>query len=373
MQGLHLSDKHSVIPFMLKKSLSEKYWLERSTMKEKLRCAVVGLGRIGTLLEEDGLREKPCTHAGAIHNNPDTVLVGGCDIDEERRLSFTEKWNDVSVFGNVEQLVESVHPDIVSVATPPETHLSIVESLLQTSVRLVICEKPLAPGSDQAMRIARCHEQGMVKIMTNHERRYSEDYLTVKKHIVTGRFGRLLSISAKVYMGERRPVLEMMLDDGTHLIDILRFLASSELTNIHAELLPGNAAQTLFVHCCVNEVPISMDFGSGRDHVVFELDLSFSAGRIRIGNGLYEEYMSCESPYYEHMKSLLPTGEPEFNKTGYFSNMLRDAVACVRDADREPRGTAVDGYRCVQFIDRVKELVALPSGSISVDSHLCPC
>jgi hypothetical protein len=127
------------------------------------------------------------------------------------------------------------------------------------------------------------------------------------------------------------------------------------------------------VRCCANEVPISIDFGSGRDHVVFELDLSFSAGRIRIGNGLYEEYMSCESPYYEHMKSLLPTGEPGFEMTGYFSNMLRDAVACVRDADREPRGTAVDGYRSIQFIDRVKERVAMPCRSISVDSHLCPC
>ena len=373
MQDLYLSDKHSVMPFISKKTLMEKYGLEKSTMKEKLRCAVVGLGRIGTLLEEDVLREKPCTHAGAIHNNSDTVLVGGCDINEERRRSFAEKWNHVPVFGDVEQLVESVHPDIVSVATPPETHLSIIESLLQTSVRLVICEKPLAPDSDQAMCIARCHEQGMLKIMTNHERRYSEDYLTVQDHIVTGRFGRLLSISAKVYMGERRPVLEMMLDDGTHLIDTLRFLTSSELTNIHAELLPGNAAQTLFVRCCANEVPISMDFGSGRDHIVFELDLSFSAGRIRIGNGLYEEYVSSESPYYEHMKSLLPTGDPGFDQTGYFSNMLRDAVACVRHTDVEPRGTAVDGLRSIQFIDRVKELVAMPRGAISVDSPLCPC
>lgn len=326
-------------------------------MKDKVRCAVVGLGRIGTLLEEDVLREKPCTHAGAIHADPDAMLVGGCDIDEKRCEAFSEKWNGVPVFNRVDDLIEAVNPDILSVATPPETHLSIIESVLQTSVRLVICEKPIAPQSDQASQIARYHEEGMIKIMTNHERRYSEDYLRVRSNIVSGRFGRLLSIASKVYMGEQRPALEMMLDDGTHLIDALRFLTESELNDIHAELRYGDAAQTLFVRCNGGDVPICMEFGAGRDHIVFELDLSFSAGRIRIGNGLYEEYISEASPFYEHMKSLLPTGETGPGKTGFFSNMFRDAVACAIDADREPRGTAVDGYRSIQCIDRVKELV----------------
>ena len=328
-------------------------------MKKKIRCAVVGLGRIGTLLEEDALREKPCTHAGAIHADPDTLLVGGCDIDEKRCETFSDKWNGVPAFNRVDDLLKEVNPDILSVSTPPESHLSIVEAVLQSSVRIVICEKPLALQSAQALQIACYHEEGIVKIMTNHERRYSKDYLRVRNHIVSGSFGRLLSISSKVYMGEKRPVLEMMLDDGTHLIDALRFLTESELDDIHAELRDGDAAQTLFVRCNGGDVPIYMEFGSGRDHIVFELDLSFSAGRIRIGNGLYEEYKSDVSPFYEHMKSLLPIGTPDPGKTGFFSNMLRDAVACSMDANREPRSTAVDGYRSIQFIDHVKEFVGM--------------
>ena len=188
MQDLYLSDKHSVIPFISKKTLMEKYGLEKSTMKEKLRCAVVGLGRIGTLLEEDVLREKPCTHAGAIHDNQDALLVGGCDIDEERRIAFSEKWNDAPVFDSVDELIQTVQPDILCVATPPETHLPIIESALYSSVGLIICEKPLATQSDQASRIARFHEEGAMKIMTNHERRYSEDYVSVQRSIFSERF-----------------------------------------------------------------------------------------------------------------------------------------------------------------------------------------
>jgi hypothetical protein len=42
---------------------------------EKISAAIVGLGRIAGMLEEDSLREKPCTHAGAITANSDCVLV----------------------------------------------------------------------------------------------------------------------------------------------------------------------------------------------------------------------------------------------------------------------------------------------------------
>jgi predicted dehydrogenase len=328
-------------------------------MKEKLRCAVVGLGRIGSMLEEDSLREKPCTHAGAIHACPDAQLVGGCDIDEQRRLAFSRTWNNVPVFDDINKLLVSLQPHMLSVATPPETHLGIIESALHSSVRLVICEKPLAPQSMEASEIARFHEDGLLKIMTNHERRYSEDYVNVKRCIDSGRFGRLLSISSKVYMGERRPVLQTMLDDGTHLIDTLRYLTASELTDIRAEFTDGNPAQTLYVRCNAGSIPVSMELGSGRDHVLFELDLSFSSGRIRIGNGLYEEHVSGSSPYYERMKSLLPQSETVFHKTGFFENMFRDAVVCARDAVREPRGTAVDGLRSIQFIDRVRELAGM--------------
>ena len=43
------------------------------------KAAVVGLGRIGSLLEDDRLREKPCTHAGAAAANPGLILCAGKD------------------------------------------------------------------------------------------------------------------------------------------------------------------------------------------------------------------------------------------------------------------------------------------------------
>ena len=326
-------------------------------MQEKVRCAIVGLGRIGSMLEDDRLREKPCTHAGAVASDGDCVLVGGCDPDGERCRRFAERWNCPGVYADLGDLLEATKPDIVHIATPPETHLALVESVLGSSARVIICEKPLALTGDEAALIAHYHQRGTLIIMTNHERRYSLDYLRVKQHVEVGTFGDLLCVSAKIYMGMRRSPIEMLLDDGTHLIDIVRFLTGYELERPDAVRVVTAQSEMLYIRCSAGGIPVHMDIGSGRDHIVFELDLSFSSGRIRIGNGLYEEYRSEESPFYEQHRSLVSMGAKRLRKTGYFTNMLRDAVRCVRDPQALPRSTAVDGYRAVHFIDQVRDLM----------------
>jgi predicted dehydrogenase len=321
-------------------------------MATKIRCGIVGLGRIGSLLEDDELREKPCTHAGAIAGNDECVLAGGCDTDLERCRDFSLKWKCSAVFTDIRELLKYGTPDIVHIATPPEAHLPLVEAVLDSSVSLIICEKPLAHESGDAERIAAIHRSGAVRIMTNHERRFSADYLLVKGHVESGRYGRLLSIGSRIYMGRKRPLMEMLLDDGTHLIDIIRFLTGSELENIRV----FHGHESVVIACTAGETPVYMEIGSGRDHIVFELELSFVAGRIRVGNGVYEVYESGTSPFYEGMNSLMNTGSQGPSNTGYFSNMLADAVRCVRDPEAAPVSSAVDGWRAMQFIDMVKEL-----------------
>jgi predicted dehydrogenase len=322
-------------------------------MQRKIRCAIVGLGRIGSLLEEDSLREKPCTHAGAVTADADCTLVGGCDLREDRRREFSRRWNCGEVFTDVYELLDGASPDILHVATPPSTHLQMVEAALGSSVRLIICEKPLALSVDDAARIAEHHRQHAVKIMTNHERRYSVDYLRVKDLIEESTLGELLSVNGSIYMGQRRPASQMLLDDGTHLIDILSFLTGSTLTLESTAYRATEQGGSLFIGCSAGEVPVHMEIGSGRDHIVFEIDLSFSSGRIRIGNGLFEVYRSAQSPFYDGLQSLLHTDEAAPEVTGFFSNMLRDAVRCVRDPAAVPRSTAEHGYGAVSFIEQV--------------------
>jgi len=319
---------------------------------------VVGLGRIGSLLEDDRLREKPCTHTGAIMQNDSCMLVGGCDIRKDRCKLFAERWGCDRVLTDVDEMLEKTGPEIVCIATPPDTHLELVKKAQAYRVPLVICEKPLADNSSDALQIARMHDSGGIKVITNHERRYSRDYIRAKKLTRQEHFGSLLAVSSKIYMGRTRPVFDILLEDGTHLIDILHFLTDEEISVQHAAVYRGKYAESLLIIGGLGAVPACIEVASGRDYVVFEIDMSFTSGRIRIGNGLYEEYSSGKSPFYEGFRSLARGHARRPRITGYFRNMLSDAVRCVRDPDAIPVSSARDGYTAVHAIDTIKGMVA---------------
>jgi hypothetical protein len=94
--------------------------------------------------------------------------------------------------------------------------------------------------------------------------------------------------------------------------------------------------------------------GAGRDHLVFEMEFSCEWGRLRIGNGVFEVWESVESPYAEGFRSLKHTADVFEGPTGYFANMVKDAAACVREAERQPLSSAADGLRVIEYLNSVK-------------------
>ena len=366
---------------------------------KKVRNAIVGLGRIGSTLEEDRLREKPCTHAGVIASNPSCLLVGGCDIDREKRHSFSKQWKCSALFSSTDEMLKRTRPDIFHIATPPETHLEMVEKALRWHVRVVICEKPLAHTRQHAYRIARIHASGSIKILANHERRYSEDYRRVKRITQDRRYGKLRTITGKLILEQQEPLASVLWNDGTHLIDAIHFLVSERdhagdvfsnrvrTVAVHGNLSTGRkncsffsrttdlkedlsiGKKTCYIFGRAAKIPVAIEVGGGRDHFLFELDLGFSRGRVRIGNGLYEEYESAASPFYEHMRSLKlvevlpeqPGMWPE-GPTGYFTKMLEDALLCLKEKGRNPVSSSVHGYLAIASIDEAVRRSSAHSG-----------
>jgi predicted dehydrogenase len=328
---------------------------------KKINAAIVGLGRIASLLEEDGRREKPCTHAGAITANADCELAAGCDIDEERRRLFTQKWR-VPVYANAEEMFRAHKPGILAIATHPDSHYHYCRLAADYGIQAVICEKPLADNIGEARKIARLAKNGPV-IITNHERRYSEDYIRAKSVLDGGKLGLLLSVRAVLYMGRTKRLLDALWHDGTHLADAVMFLTGMTLKHkkrrgaklsadagtawLEGILGTGKRAQR-------KQVPVVIEIGAGRDHLVFEMEFSCEKGRLRIGNGVFEVWGSVPSPYAEKFRSLMQTDETFSGPTGYFANMVKDAAACVREPGRMPRSGAADGLRVIEYLHSVK-------------------
>ncbi|MDR2259032.1 MAG: Gfo/Idh/MocA family oxidoreductase [Treponema sp.] len=332
----------------------------------KIPAAIIGLGRIASLLEDDKLREKPCTHAGAIAANPDCTLAAGCDIDEDRRRLFAETWK-VPVYANAAEMIAAEKPRLVVIATHPDSHEQYCRLAAGRGVPVVICEKPLADTLGRARRIAALEKSGPVRLLTNHERRYSADYTRAKAILDEGRLGPLLSVRAELCMGKTRRLLDVLWHDGTHLADAVMYLSGSmtrhqktwgaKLTArtgsawLSGRLIRNTASPSAAKDA--DPIPFVIQVGAGRDHLIFEIEFSCEKGRLRIGNGIFEVWESAESPYAEGFRSLKKTAASFEGSTGYFTNMAADAAACVRDPARRPRSSAADGLRVIEYLHSV--------------------
>jgi predicted dehydrogenase len=327
---------------------------------KKIKAAVVGLGRIASLLEDDSLREKPCTHAGAIAANPECVLAAGSDISRERRALFAQRWK-VPVYSDAGQMLFDHHPDLLVIAVHPDSHAFYCRLAAKHGVPVLICEKPLADSLSAAREIAALESSGALRIVTNHERRYSQDYIRAKKILDDNILGKLLSVNAAIYMGKTKRLIDVLWHDGTHLADALMYLTGRVMKHRKtwgAKLTAREGTawiSGLLVSHPAAPVPFVIETGAERDHLVFEIEFSCEKGRLRIGNGIFEVWESAASPYAENFRSLRRTGEVFEGNTGYFANMLKDAAACVRDPERKPLSSAADGLQVILYLNSVKK------------------
>ncbi|MDR0720926.1 MAG: Gfo/Idh/MocA family oxidoreductase [Treponema sp.] len=377
------------------------------TNSAPVTAAIIGLGRIAGILEDDALREKPCTHAGAFAANRDCVLAAGCDTDENRRRLFAKKWR-VPVYDDAEEMISVHKPGIVAIATHPDSHFYYCRLAARLGVALVICEKPLSDNLKEARKIVALTEaktpgklslfqnavsanprfdgqaykskeagqtklvslktegepgvrrNSQLKIITNHERRYSADYIRAKEILDEGKLGAILSLRAVLYMGKTKRLLDVLWHDGTHLADALMFLTGFLLKHrsVRGAKLTQKKGTAWLEGELLNsrnkaKIPVLIELGAERDHLVFEIEVSCERGRLRIGNGVFEVWESAESPYAENFRSLKKTAAGFDGKTGYFANMIADAAACFRDPEKEPRSTAKDGLAVIEYLASV--------------------
>lgn len=339
------------------------------------RCVVAGLGRIGSSLETDRLREKPASHAGAIRSNPDAVLVAGADPDPAAREAFAALWGlpEGALFANVASMLDATKPDILHVACDTDAHVPILRLALDRRVPVVVLEKPVARSLAEARRalraVERAEREGRTRVVVNHERRFARDWRRAREIVRSGEYGTLRSVHARLYMGMSQRVDAVLWHDGTHLADALRFvLGPWRPVSVRGDVR-SSAGNALVVGETVEASPggpvtVTVEASPGRDHLLFECDFSFASGRVRVGNGVFEEWRSAPSPLYERFRSLEPVtaiGTNPYAETGYFAGMMAHAIALARDPGLPIESSFRDGVAALEILDRIIRLGSRPA------------
>lgn len=181
-------------------------------MTEPLDCLVVGCGAIGSGYDELRPDGPPLTHAGAYAAHPATRLAGGVDLDPAARARFEARWGVPGTAALDAALGD--RPALVSVCTPPDGRLPLVERILEAGPQGIWCEKPLAGSSEEAEQIRRrCQDSG-VALQVNFHRRFDPPHRRIAELVAAGSAPLHLDVR---YSGTLR-------NYGPHAFDLFRWL-----------------------------------------------------------------------------------------------------------------------------------------------------
>lgn len=150
----------------------------------------------------------------------------------------------VNVVETVEEVLEDPHIDLVIITTPNETHEPYVKAALLAKKHVVV-EKPFVIRTEEADQLIRLSQQQQRLLSVYHNRRWDNDFLTVKKCIQSGILGEVHTYKAHFdrYRPEVRnrwreqdlPGSGILYDLGSHLIDQALHLFGMP-SNIFADL-----------------------------------------------------------------------------------------------------------------------------------------
>ncbi|MGE7826425.1 Gfo/Idh/MocA family protein [Paenibacillus sp. NPDC093718] len=198
--------------------------------KRKHAIVIVGYGGMGSY------------HAKLIKDNAYLEVTGTFDILKDRRE--VSQQDGYPAYESYEQVLNDAAVDVVLIATPNDVHKELALQAFKAG-KHVICEKPVTLSvSDFKEMVSAADAAGRV-LMVHQNRRWDEDFLTIKQMYNEKTIGDLFRIESRVHGANGIPGdwrhLEahgggMLLDWGVHLLDQVLFMVDSRITSLSSRL-----------------------------------------------------------------------------------------------------------------------------------------
>jgi scyllo-inositol 2-dehydrogenase (NADP+) len=205
-------------------------------MTTEVRVALIGYGMAGA-----------CFHAPTIAVTPGLRLVTIVTASPERRERARREHPAARVVDRVDAVfADPSGHDLVVVATPNSTHVSLVLAALAAG-QAVVVDKPFAPTAEEAGRVVAESRRRGLFLSVYHQRRWDSDTLTLRRLIAEGSLGDVFRFESRF---ERwRPVPKggwresntpgdaggLLYDLGSHLVDQALHLFGP-VARVYAEL-----------------------------------------------------------------------------------------------------------------------------------------
>ncbi|OFW11421.1 MAG: hypothetical protein A3H96_00525 [Acidobacteria bacterium RIFCSPLOWO2_02_FULL_67_36] len=242
-----------------------------------LRAAIIGCGQIAGACDEWTGPDEIYTHAKAYQLQRATNLVAVADVDERRARAFSARWGHPAPYADVSRMLAVEAPDIVSICTPDETHLAILDLCLDArGLKAVWCEKPLATEADAAEALVVEYERRGIVLAVNYQRRWDALVGRVKAALERGELGTVQKVVVYYSKG--------IAHNGSHALDLLLdwFGPSSNVQVLGSHLDFTADDPTVDALLRFGNVPVYLIGLDERAYGIFELHLLGTRGRMSL-------------------------------------------------------------------------------------------
>lgn len=241
-------------------------------------------------------------HLPALLNLPEVRLVALADIDRQRLMDRSERFNIKATFGDYRRLLDYPGIDVVAILTPPAFHLEMALAALEAG-KHVMLEKPVTATLDEANILCREAPGFHRKICIAYNLRFARQVQLLRQILQSGRLGTLEILrclaSTPSMLGSRRPAHRgdraqgggSIIELGVHHYDLWSYLLGAPVAHATA------ATRSVFMHdqssvvsgCMVSGVLVNTCISLCAAEQ-YEVEIIGSAGRARASLYRYDGF-----------------------------------------------------------------------------------
>ncbi|EJK2498919.1 D-chiro-inositol-2-dehydrogenase IolG2 [Salmonella enterica] len=197
---------------------------------KKLRCGVIGLGRVGKM------------HVENMYLLPQLDIICAADYFIEEMSDWLYSVNITSGHKNYQELLQRDDIEAVFIFTSTDMHEEIVTAAAQAG-KHIFCEKPLSMNEDEqaSMAVLRKVKEKGVTLQVAFNRRFDPQFHEVFELVRSGKIGRPQMIKITSRDPDLLPhdlikrIGGLIFDFTMHDFDMARFMMQDEVSEVYVK------------------------------------------------------------------------------------------------------------------------------------------
>ncbi|ECR9708714.1 D-chiro-inositol-2-dehydrogenase IolG2 [Salmonella enterica] len=197
---------------------------------KKLRCGVIGLGRVGKM------------HVENMYLLPQLDIICAADYFIEEMSDWLYSVNITSGYKNYQELLQRDDIEAVFIFTSTDMHEEIVTAAAQAG-KHIFCEKPLSMNEDEqaSMVVLRKVKEKGVTLQVAFNRRFDPQFHEVFELVRSGKIGRPQMIKITSRDPDLLPhdlikrIGGLIFDFTMHDFDMARFMMQDEVSEVYVK------------------------------------------------------------------------------------------------------------------------------------------